>query len=226
MADGISICPIGRVHSCFKEKFGIPRQPGLADKASALIEMIPPYNRAELVRDLDQFSHIWVLFQFHDTLREGWKPTVRPPGLGGQQRVGVFASRSPHRPNHIGISVVRLLSISDGESGVVLEVGGVDFLDGTPVIDIKPYIPFSDAKKDAHTGYSARGMAGVEVVLSDDVQLFCEGYQKNTGKDLAGLILQLLRQDPRPASQRGRKKIFWYAALGCEYSVENAGKPL
>ncbi len=144
MPDPLEINPIGVVHSCYTEKFGIPRQPGLVDKARATIELFSPYNRAEMVRKLESFSHIWVHFLFHDAVAEGWRPTVRPPGLGGQKRVGVFASRSPHRPNHLGISAVKLIGIKRVGQRLLLEVGGGDFLHGSPVFDLKPYIPYSD----------------------------------------------------------------------------------
>ncbi len=202
------IQPIAKIHSCYAEKFGIPRQPGLVTKAIATIEMLPPFARAEFIKGLDAFSHIWILFLFSDVMAEGWKTTVRPPGLGGQQRVGVFASRSPHRPNHIGISAVKLNAIKHDEKSLLLEVEGGDFLDGTPVVDIKPYVPFADMLPIAVSGYSARGISGMEVRLVETVVSFCRDYSKRTGRDLAGLIEQVLHQDPRPASQRQKKESF------------------
>lgn len=207
-SEKLTVQPIGVIHSCYSEKFGIPRQPGLADKAVASVVLFSPFNRAEMVKSLDQFSHIWLIFHFHDTVAEGWKATVRPPGLGGQERVGVFASRSPHRPNHLGLSVVKLLSVCVSDGSTILEVGGGDFLDGTPVLDIKPYAPFSDALPSAQSGYSAMGVDSVEVIFAETASLFCKSYKKRTGRDLAGLIEQVLAQDPRPASQRQRDKVF------------------
>ncbi len=203
--DIIEIQSIGHIKSCYVEKFGIPRQPGLVTKAEATVEMISPFDRIEMFKELEQFSHIWIIFQFNDVFDEGWRPTVRPPGLGGQQRVGVFASRSPHRPNNIGISVVKLLSITHSEGSLKLQVEGGDFLDGTPVLDIKPYVPFADCIVKAHGGFSAKGISAMEVHFSDRAILFCKDYYKQTGRDLAGIIEQVLHQDPRPANQRPRK---------------------
>ena len=203
----MEIEPIGVVHSCYSEKFGIPRQAGLVGKARASIEMYSRFGRQEMFKELMAFSHIWVQFLFHEAQADGWKATVRPPWLGGRQRVGVFASRSPHRPNHIGMSAVRLLDVSFSEAGVRLEVGGGDFVDGTPVIDIRPYIPYSDAIVDAGVGFSGR-TAMLEVCLTEEAATFCRWYAQTTDRDLEGLIKQVLAQDPRPASQRGREKCF------------------
>ncbi len=201
----IEIQPIGRINSCYVEKFGIPRQPGLVTKAEATVEMISPYDRIEMFKELEQFSHIWIVFQFNDVIEEGWRPTVRPPGLGGQLRVGVFASRSPHRPNNIGISAVKLLRITQSESSLKLDIEGGDFLDGTPVLDIKPYVPFADCINKAHGGYSAKGISAIDVSFSDGATVFCKKYYNQTGRNLAGVIEQVLHQDPRPANQRARK---------------------
>lgn len=203
----IIVEPIGVVHSCYTEKFGIPRQPGLVDSAVAELELYAPWNRAECVAGLATFSHIWVHFLFHKAVDEGWRATVRPPGLGGKKRVGVFASRSPHRPNHMGMSVVRLLEVEERESGVVLKLGGGDFLDGTPVLDIKPYAVYSDSIADAHSSY-AGNFSEVDVQLSPDVELFCQAYMEETRRDLSTLIREVLLQDPRPASQKERRKEF------------------
>ena len=203
--DKYTFQPIGEIHSCFPEKFGIPRQAGLVPSSRATITFYPPFNRLELFRELKQFSHIWVHFLFHATIAEGWRATVRPPGLGGQKRVGVFASRSPHRPNHLGMSAVALLGMT--EDGA-LEVSGGDFLDGTPVVDIKPYIPYCDAIEDASGGYSGEGMSGKTVVMSLQSEEFCTAYRNRTGRDLHTLITQVLLADPRPASQRRKKREF------------------
>ena len=197
-----TIIPIARIHSCFSEKFGIPRQPGLAAKATARMEMLPPYDRSEMVRGLEKFSHIWIHFLFHDAITEGWRPTVRPPWLGGRKRVGVFASRSPHRPNFIGLSVVRLLEIHLEGKRLFLELAGVDFLDQTPVFDIKPYLPYSDRIIEATGGYAVEPKGAAEVEFSDEALAFCLAYQQEKGRDLSGLIREILQQDPRPASQK------------------------
>jgi tRNA-Thr(GGU) m(6)t(6)A37 methyltransferase TsaA len=132
---------IAVIHSCYHEKFGIPRQPGLVDQARDRIEFLPSFDRVEMFRELDNFSHIWVHFLFHDCLHEGWRATVRPPSLGGQRRVGVFASRSPHRPNHLGLSVVKLVEVIYKNNKVSLEVSGGDFLNHTPSLTLNLMCP-------------------------------------------------------------------------------------
>lgn len=136
-----SFQPIGVIHSCFKEKFGIPRQSGLVTAAQATLELHAPYDCPEALVELEGFSHIWVTFVFHQSMRDNWKATVRPPRLGGNQRIGVFASRSPFRPNPIGLSAVQLESIDCKDGHCQLQLRGADLLDGTPVLDIKPYVP-------------------------------------------------------------------------------------
>ncbi len=205
-----SLEPIGIVHSCYPEKFGIPKQPGLVSAATAWIELLPPYDREEMLRGLEDFSHVWIIFLFHETVNEGWKPMVRPPRLGGQRRVGVFASRSPHRPNHIGMSVLRLEDIVVVEGRARLEVSGVDLLEGTPVLDVKPYIPYSDSIADAESGFTREVIPEVPVMFTSSAESFCMTYQDQTGRNLRQLVLETLRYDPRPASQR---------TIGREYGV-------
>ena len=206
--ENFTIHTIGVIRSCFVEKFGIPRQPGLAPSACAEIELVEPYNRQEMVQGLERFSHIWIQFLFHETLSEGWKATVRPPRLGGNRRMGVFATRSPHRPNHLGLSAVRLLGIKTGDDRVRLELGGVDLLDGTPVVDIKPYIPYADCLKDASAGWLSDDFIKMSVEFLHEPAEFCREYERTTGRKLARLIEEILEQDPRPASQRDRKHHF------------------
>lgn len=198
---------IGRIRSCFREKFAIPRQPGLAPSAFARLKLVEPFNRPEMVRGLETFSHIWLQFIFHGAVEEGWKVTVRPPRLGGSVRKGVWATRSPHRPNFIGLSVVKLEDM-DFSDGVELLLSGVDLLDGTPVIDIKPYLPDSDCPAEAAAGWSGEALAVLEVRFSTEAENFCSSYERVTGTPLASLISEVLRADPRPASQRRRRKKF------------------
>jgi len=209
----ISLQPIGYVRSCWPEKFGIPKQPGLVTAATATIEFYRPYDREEMFRGLEEFSHIWVIFLFHDTVSEGWKPTVRPPRLGGQKRVGVFASRSPHRPNHLGMSVVSLTRLVAMNGSVQLEIAGVDLLDGTPVVDIKPYIPYAESIPHASCGFTVEAIPEVAVVFTESTVRFLAAYQQRTGRNLRQLVQQTLASDPRPASQRsvGREygALFW-----------------
>lgn len=192
--------PIGVVHSCFKEKFGIPRQPGLVSAARATLELKAPFNRCEAVDGLNGFSHIWVIFVFHEAMREQWRPTVRPPRLGGNQRVGVFASRSPFRPNPVGLSVVKLEKIECGGGRCLLHLSGADLLDGTPVLDIKPYLPYADALPEADGGYAAETpVQNISIIFSELADTQCAERERNGLPDLRLLIKQVLSQDPRPA---------------------------
>ena len=149
------IRPIAHVRSDFPEKFGIPRQSGLVEELHSYVVFDPPYGRREALREIEGFSHLWLIWQFSESLTQEFRPTVRPPRLGGNRRVGVFASRSPYRPNGLGLSCVRLLGIEEPPEGLRLLVAGADLLDGTPVFDIKPYIPFTDCRPEALPGYTA-----------------------------------------------------------------------
>ena len=201
----IRLEPIGVVHSCFPEKFGIPRQPGLAPSAPAIIELLSPFNREEMIRGLETFSHIWVQFLFHEAQAEGWKATVRPPRMGGKTRCGVFATRSPHRPNHIGLSAVRLVGVRVVEQSVLLDIAGVDMLDGTPVLDVKPYVPYSDALVTATDGWLDPPAQEIEVVFSQQATTFCDRYEKQFSRPLGALIREVLVADPRPAAQKSSR---------------------
>jgi tRNA-Thr(GGU) m(6)t(6)A37 methyltransferase TsaA len=192
--------PIGIIHSCFREKFGIPRQSRLIPEAEARLEVLPPYNREEAFRELADYSHLWIIFVFHASPRRDWKPTVRPPRLGGNRRVGVFATRSPVRPNPIGLSVVDLLEIDLSNNGVNLHLAGVDLLDGTPVLDIKPYLPYVDAIADAKGGF-APTPPGKAIILSytSAAQSVLKELPTAQAFRLQQLIRRILQNDPRPA---------------------------
>jgi len=206
------ISPIGIVHSCYPEKFGIPRQPGLVKSSKGRLELLPPWNREEMVRGLESFSHLWILFLFHEAVAEGWRPTVRPPWLGGQKRVGVLASRSPHRPNYLGLSAVRLTGVSQEKNGLFLKLAEIDLLDQTPVIDIKPYIPYSDMIADANDGcIPSPSLVQREVLFTDEAAQSCDAYEQRTGNPLRQLITETLEQDPRPASQRRQEREYGMA---------------
>ena len=192
---------IGVIHSPFKEKFGIPRQPGLVPEAEANIELLHPFDRPEAFSGLEHYSHIWVQFVFHRAAKEGWQPTVRPPRLGGNVRVGVFASRSPFRPNPIGLSVVELRSV-DTTGGVSLRIAGGDFLDGTPVLDIKPYVEYVDSVAGTRRGYAPEAPgAELEVRFSPAAERQLEA--RKDGATLRVVIGRVLAADPRPAYRRG-----------------------
>lgn len=193
---------IAVIRSCFKEKFGIPRQPGLAPLALAQLEFLPPYSNHAAVEGLEGCSHIWLQFVFHaNNHDEGWKPKVKPPRLGGNKSIGVFATRSPNRPAPIGLSVVKLENIEQKDGKLLLNLSGVDLLDGTPVLDIKPYVPYVDIVSDAINDFAPAAPVFVPVTLSSEQQLFCSVFQQQTGTNLAELITQVLQQDPRPSYQ-------------------------
>lgn len=197
---------IGLIHSCYREKFGIPRQPGLVKSATGSIELLPPCDREEMFRELESFSHIWLQFCFHEAVADGWRPTVRPPWLGGQKRVGCFASRSPHRPNFLGISVVRYHGLRREGKKLFLDISELDLLQGTPIFDIKPYIPYSDSIDDASSGFVHFSPEQMEVSFSPEAEGSCDSYFISKGRDLKGLIREVLQQDPRPASQRHKSR--------------------
>ena len=197
---------IAHIHTGFHEKFGIPRQSGIVETPGYIV-FEPPYNNPDAVRGLEEFSHIWLIWQFSQAVRDDWSPTVRPPRLGGNTRVGVFASRSPFRPNPIGLSLVKLESIEyDHSLGLVLHVTGADILDGTPIYDIKPYLPYSEAKPDAEGGFAHRVMDdSMQVVLTEDADL--EPAKEIPEEDLY-TIKKLLAQDPRPRYQDDPERVY------------------
>ena len=189
---------IGTIHSCYGEKFGIPRQPGLVKSATAKLELLPPFNTPDALRGLDGFSHLWIVFLFHQSAHNPWKATVRPPRLGGNERVGVFASRSNFRPNPIGLSVVELL----GVDGTELRLGGGDFLDGTPVLDIKPYIPYADRIPGATGAFADSPPEPVNTVgFSEAAGRAIETLESEQRPALRQLIADMLAYNPRPAYQ-------------------------
>lgn len=200
MPDKFNFEAIGKVHSCYKEKFGIPRQPGLV-KVPASIEIFPSYARIEAFRELESFSHVWVVFVFHQSMRDSWKPTVRPPRLGGNERVGVFASRSMFRPNPIGLSVVELKAVYQQDKNIILDILGGDFLDGTPVLDIKPYLPYVDAIPEAVAGYANEAPSSkLDIIFSAEAMEQMQACSKQY-PDLEKIITTILQYDPRPAYQ-------------------------
>lgn len=204
---------VGRIHSPYREKFGIPRQPSLAPSARVTLELLPPYNTPDAVRGLTAFSHLWLTFVFHQTAARGWTPLVRPPRLGGNARVGVFASRSTHRPNPIGLSLVELLDV-DTRDGVVLTLAGADLVDGTPVLDIKPYIPFVEARPDARGGF-VDGPPPTLAVAWSATALAQLAALPAPPPGLATLIDEVLAQDPRPAYQDDPARVYGVRLHDC-----------
>ena len=196
----LNIVPIATTHSCFTEKFGIPRQPLLADASRASIELLPPFNDPDAVAGLEQHSHLWLTWQFHEVAGQ-WSPKVRPPRLGGNKKLGVFATRSPFRPNNIGLSVVRLIEVHT-QPKVELIVAGADLLDGTPILDIKPYIPYADSVGVATSEFAESAPQAAGVYMPDEIARIAKEYRDGWGTDLYALIHQVLAQDPKPAYQQ------------------------
>ncbi len=221
----LTIDPIAFVRTPYPTKFGVPRQPGLVDALEARVEFAPAFRNPDALRGLEGFDYIWLIWGFSHNGREGaWSPTVRPPVLGGTRRMGVFATRSSFRPNGLGLSSVRLLGVEpdavyeDGSCGPALRVAGADMVDGTPVYDVKPYLPSSDSHPGAQTGWKQEAPWSELAVAWDD------GESEKVPEHLRAGVVQLLRQDPRPAytrtGQEGR--LFWVpvADLAIWFSVE------
>lgn len=201
--------PIGVVRTAFAEKFGIPRQPGMVLEAKGVIELDKHPFFALAVDKLETFSHLWIVFVFHEHGARDWKPSIRPPRLGGRKKVGVLASRSPHRPNPIGLSAVKLDRIESTPKGVRIHVSGVDLLDGTPVLDLKPYIPFADSIPDANAGWAAEPIEKFPVEFTEKSRTALARHErrlrsekKDESIDLERMIVEMLELDPRPASQK------------------------
>lgn len=192
----MTLDPIGIAHSCFGGKFGVPRQPGLCPSAWGELRFHEKYRSPEAIRGIEGFSHLWLIFGFHETVAHGWKPTVRPPRLGGNQRVGVFASRSTFRPNGLGLSLVRLEGIdSASPHAPTLLLGGLDLLDGTPVYDIKPYLPYAESIPGAATGFAGQEIPRLTVCVADEAAAEFSRLPERA----QALIREALSLDPRPA---------------------------
>lgn len=192
----MNIDPIGMVRTCFGGKFGVPRQPGLCPSAWGDLVFHESYRSPEAVRGIEGFSHVWLIFGFHETVEQGWKPTVRPPRLGGNQRVGVFASRSTFRPNGLGLSLVRLEGVDiEATNGPILRLGGLDLLDGTPVYDVKPYLPYAESVPDAAAGFAREEIRRMEVEISPEAEDEFVKLPERAQK----VIQEALSLDPRPA---------------------------
>lgn len=204
----MEIQPIAVVRSCFGGKFGVPRQPGLCPSAWGELVFEPDYRQAEALRGIEGFSHLWLIFGFHLTAEGGWSPTVRPPRLGGNERVGVFASRSTFRPNGLGLSLVKLEGVAKREGqGTVLLLGGIDLVDGTPVFDVKPYLPYAEAPEDARGGFAVDAPQRLRVSAKG-----ADGFDRLPERSRQ-VIIEALALDPRPAIGRDEEGRIYGAGL-------------
>lgn len=200
--DDIKIRPIARMRSDFPTKFGIPRQSGLVEELRSTIVFEPDFRNPDALRGIQGFSHLWLIWHFSEAVRQEWSPTVRPPRLGGNTRMGVFATRSPFRPNPIGLSCVKLLALEQTKEGTVLHVAGADLMDGTPILDIKPYIPYSDSFPEAAGGFT--DTAG-DFLLEVD---FPEDLLKILPESKREAAIAVLSHDPRPSYQRKPGRVY------------------
>lgn len=217
----MEITPVAYIRSDLKEKFGIPRQSGLVPSLRADVVFTPPYRVPEAVRGLEDFSHVWLIWEFSRARRESWSPTVRPPRLGGNRRLGVFATRSPFRPNALGLSAVRLDAVEpDTPQGPILHVSGADLLDGTPIYDIKPYIPYADAIPEASGGFTDR----VDRLL---LAVDCPpDLLERVPPEKREALLAVLAQDPRPSYQEDPDRVYGMAFAGLQVRFTVGGNML
>ena len=202
---------IARIHTDFPTKFGIPRQSGIIESLKGRIVFEPEYRNAEAVRGLEEFSHIWLIWEFSEAVREDWSPTVRPPRLGGNVRKGVFATRSPFRPNPIGLSSVKLEKVEiDTKLGPVLHVSGADLMDGTPIYDIKPYIAYTDSHPEAISGFASKP---AEYLLEVD---FPDTLLQKVNPELRESLIEVLAHDPRPQYHNDPERVYGMEFGGME----------
>ena len=219
--EAMTLKVIAHIHTAFPTKFGIPRQSGLVDSLRGEIVFTPEYRSPDAVRGLEDFSHIWLVWQFSGAVRESWSPTVRPPRLGGNTRMGVFATRSPFRPNALGLSSVKLLKVEPNTpQGPVLTVGGADLLDGTPIFDIKPYLPYVDAHPDARGGFTDTTKFYTLQVQAEPEVL------EQIPADKRDALLGVLRSDPRPSYQHDPERLYGLSFGGVEVKFKVDGDVL
>lgn len=217
MSEEHVIRPVAHIRSDFTDKFGIPRQSGLVDALRARVVFTPEFRNADALRGIEGFSHLWLIWQFSASVRDEWSPTVRPPRLGGNERVGVFATRSPFRPNALGLSCVRLVGTETREDeGTVLIVAGADMLDGTPIYDIKPYIAYADAHDEARCGFAAAPPDLAETEIPPELEALVPQAKREA-------LRGVLAQDPRPKYQHDPDRLYGmdFAGLTVKFTAEN-----
>lgn len=210
-----AVKPIARIYTDFTDKFGIPRQAGIVNELEGRIVFEPEYRNEDALRGIEDFSHIWLIWQFSQAVRQAWSPTVRPPRLGGNRRLGVFATRSPFRPNALGLSCVRLLGLERDEAqGCILRVAGADILSGTPIYDIKPYIPYTDCHPEASPGFAPDSGSRLEVC-------FAPGIGEKVPQCKRAALEGVLANDPRPRYQNNPQRIYGldFAGLQVKFTV-------
>lgn len=216
--DEIKMQIIARMKSDFPSKFGIPRQSGLVAELESTIVFEPKFRNSDALRGLEEFSHLWIIWQFSEAVRDTWSPTVRPPRLGGNARLGVFATRSPFRPNPIGLSSVKILRLEKTDAfGTVIRVSGADLMDGTPILDIKPYIPYSDCHTDAAGGFTDTAKDFILEVIFPDTLLAKVPQNKQAS------LQKVLSHDPRPSYQNDKARVYGlsFAGLNVHFTVNN-----
>ncbi len=210
---------IAHIHTDFTSKFGIPRQSGLVDELEATIIFEPEYRNPDALRGIEEYSHLWLIWQFSECADKEWTPTVRPPRLGGNKRMGVFATRSPFRPNPVGLSSVKLIGVEKTtEYGCVLRVAGADMLDGTPIYDIKPYLPYVDSHPDASNGFALDEKDGtLDVGFPDDLLKMIPSSKQKA-------LIAVLSQDPRPGYQNESERVYGieFAGFDVRFKVKNS----
>lgn len=214
----VTIQVIARMKSDFSTKFGIPRQSGLVEELRSTIVFEPEFRNADALRGIEDFSHLWLIWQFSEAVRSGWSPTVRPPRLGGNTRMGVFATRSPFRPNNLGLSSVRLLGIEETkEYGTVIHVAGADLMDGTPIFDIKPYIPYGDSHPEATGGFTDTAK---DFLLEVE---FPEELLEKLPEEKRSAAIGVLSHDPRPSYQKDSQRIYGltFAGFDIRFTVKD-----
>lgn len=212
-AEALTLTPVAITRSCFKDKFGVPRQPGLTRHAHAELVIQSPFDREDAFRGLETASHLWLTFQFHEAVRAEWRPVVRPPRLGGNKKIGVFASRSPFRPNSLGLSVVRNEGLVRKDGQLVLRIRDHDLIDGTPILDIKPYLPFADSVPEASLGWAdSAPTERTEVVFWPQAEAELATLPNENYPEVRALIEDVVSYDPRPSFRRGRDEERIYGA--------------